>query len=677
MIRSNGILENLDVLNPWEGSFSGAVLSTRLKYRDMADEGFMINEEGHFTTVDGVSVRKLFIGNLAKTVTEKDLFASFNRYGKILQIFVVKSTQINNRPTFGFVTFEDPQDATSALQSKNRIFIKSRRVFVSPADSWHQPVMLANGELCLNTKRREDELAREEENPDPELEEADVSINEIELVKPDESSPVSKLNDDCLLMIFDMLHMKDRLALHKVCRRWQLLLNSIWYNIKKLDFANPSMADGRLTDAHLKTYLSVCPNLTSLNLAVDVHRLASNALVIIAQNCPSLEELAIRDLRVKKRSLAYFGKTCKNLKSFSSDVCSMTLNKEMVSLLKNSENLENICMRYSSNSPGHWLKLISTPLKSLTLELYDFNADHLMEGLRNAKDTLRELKLVTCESIRCRDISRIVSIVPDLTHFTLSGGSFTDYTSYSLIPITTLKNLVHLDLDNTEFVSDQFLSDLHSNCPNLQTLILSGIEDKNLTNNGLSILSQFSGLTSLTLLGTKKLTDSMLRSISQKIKGLKHLSIVGCSSITDSGCQSVVTNCKELETLDVSSCKAVTELTIIAAAECLKGTDRKLKITVGDSGIDADISCPPSITLNPLTTMMARHPDTMFIIGPAYGLDEREFLDFPLDDDDLDDISVEDYGDCDWMQFDHRDWMNFDEDMSECSDWGAYIDDFY
>ena len=54
---------------------------------------------------------KLFIGNIAESVTRGDLERAFSRFGRIQETWVAR-----NPPGFGFVEFERRRDAIEALQ---------------------------------------------------------------------------------------------------------------------------------------------------------------------------------------------------------------------------------------------------------------------------------------------------------------------------------------------------------------------------------------------------------------------------------------------------------------------------------------------------------------------------------------------------------------------------------
>lgn len=610
----------------------GSSFGRSYSFQEKSFKRMPVNKDGYFTTVDGIPVRKLFIANLTSLTAERHLLLTFKNFGNIVNVSIIKTpSDKSSKSSFGFITFETPAEATRALKKRHSLFILNRKVYVFPADSWHQPLELPNGQILWDRRKApaeaeaENNVADEDKLCGTDVVDEDALAENLVVAEGDESDidcPVSKLNDDCILLIFDCLPMNERLVLNKVCRRWKLLNMRMWHGIKKLDFTVPPL-NSTLSDELLKSYLSHCPNVTHINIAQDGHKLTADAIVTIANCCKKLESIVIRDIKIHKRSLAFLARSCPMLKSFSMDACSTQHDGEMVALVKKSA-LEEISLKYSASSVGLWLKYLHPPLKSMSLEMYEFRSDYLLQGITNIKDTLKELRFVSCESIRSRDVEVIASIVPELNSLTLAGG-FIDFKSHSLTPITKLKKLTRLDLDNNAFVCDHFLNELSQQCSLLKYLSLS--DDRYLTVQGLSVLSKFTRLTHLTLACLIKLDDSILKSISQKIKNLQHLDLMGCSSITDEGCQSIVKNCKELEILDVSGCMHVTNLTVTAAiASSLENAGKKkLKIIAGGSGIDVDICWSSEVTVDPSSSIMSQYPGAMLIIDPEFRYQD-EFL---------------------------------------------------
>ena len=54
---------------------------------------------------------KIYVGDLPKDITEKELERSFSYYGRIRNVWVAR-----NPPGFAFVEFEDTRDADDAVR---------------------------------------------------------------------------------------------------------------------------------------------------------------------------------------------------------------------------------------------------------------------------------------------------------------------------------------------------------------------------------------------------------------------------------------------------------------------------------------------------------------------------------------------------------------------------------
>lgn len=62
---------------------------------------------------------KLFIGGLNTETNEKALEAVFCKYGRIVEVLLMKDRETNKSRGFAFVTFESPADAKDAARDMN------------------------------------------------------------------------------------------------------------------------------------------------------------------------------------------------------------------------------------------------------------------------------------------------------------------------------------------------------------------------------------------------------------------------------------------------------------------------------------------------------------------------------------------------------------------------------
>ncbi|XP_010614251.1 RNA-binding motif protein, X chromosome isoform X2 [Fukomys damarensis] len=62
---------------------------------------------------------KLFIGGLSAETDEKGLEATFGKYGRIIEVLLMKDRETSKSRGFAFVTFESPADAKAAVRDLN------------------------------------------------------------------------------------------------------------------------------------------------------------------------------------------------------------------------------------------------------------------------------------------------------------------------------------------------------------------------------------------------------------------------------------------------------------------------------------------------------------------------------------------------------------------------------
>ncbi|PIO39931.1 hypothetical protein AB205_0193010 [Aquarana catesbeiana] len=76
---------------------------------------------------------KLFIGGLNTETTEKALEAVFGKYGRIVEVLLMKDRETNKSRGFAFVTFESPADAKDAARELNGKALDGKPIKVEQA----------------------------------------------------------------------------------------------------------------------------------------------------------------------------------------------------------------------------------------------------------------------------------------------------------------------------------------------------------------------------------------------------------------------------------------------------------------------------------------------------------------------------------------------------------------
>jgi RNA recognition motif-containing protein len=76
---------------------------------------------------------KLYVGNLAYSVTNSDLEALFSQAGTVASVAVITDKFSGQSKGFGFVEMNDPADAAKAIQQFNETELKGRNIKVNEA----------------------------------------------------------------------------------------------------------------------------------------------------------------------------------------------------------------------------------------------------------------------------------------------------------------------------------------------------------------------------------------------------------------------------------------------------------------------------------------------------------------------------------------------------------------
>jgi len=77
--------------------------------------------------------KKLYIGNLAREVTEQDLNDNFSSVGKVMSAVIIKDKYSNQSKGFGFVEMETEESAREAIAEFNDGELEGRKITVSEA----------------------------------------------------------------------------------------------------------------------------------------------------------------------------------------------------------------------------------------------------------------------------------------------------------------------------------------------------------------------------------------------------------------------------------------------------------------------------------------------------------------------------------------------------------------
>ena len=78
-------------------------------------------------------MKKLFVGSLSWNTTDRDLEEAFSRFGEITEAKVITDRESGRSRGFGFVTFEDADAGTNAINEMNGTSLDGREINVNEA----------------------------------------------------------------------------------------------------------------------------------------------------------------------------------------------------------------------------------------------------------------------------------------------------------------------------------------------------------------------------------------------------------------------------------------------------------------------------------------------------------------------------------------------------------------
>ncbi len=78
------------------------------------------------------NISQLYVGNIPYKISKGEIDRVFSKYGKIVEIRIVRDRNTGESKGFGFITFESASDAKKALKL-NQFKLKGRPIIVSYA----------------------------------------------------------------------------------------------------------------------------------------------------------------------------------------------------------------------------------------------------------------------------------------------------------------------------------------------------------------------------------------------------------------------------------------------------------------------------------------------------------------------------------------------------------------
>lgn len=390
------------------------------------------------------------------------------------------------------------------------------------------------------------------------------------------SDYISNLPDECLASIFMSLGSGDRKRCSLVCRRW---------------LGVDGQSRHRLSLNAQSDLLSMIPALFSrfdsvTKLALKCDRrsasIGDDALILISLRCRNLTRLKLRCCReLTDAGMALFAKNCKGLKKLSCGSCTFGA-KGMNAVLDNCSLLEELSVkRLRGITDGAVTEPIGPGVASLkTICLKELYNGQCFGSLIIGSKNLRTLKLIRCSG----DWDKLLEVVADrVTGMVEIHLERLQVSDVGLAAISNCLNLeilhlvktpectniglksvaenckllrkLHIDGWKTNRIGDDGLIAIAKHCPNLQELVLIGVNPTRLSVELLAANCQ--NLERLALCGSETVGDAEISCIAAKCTALKKLCIKGCP-VSDHGMEALAGGCPNLVKVKVKKCRGVT-----------------------------------------------------------------------------------------------------------------------
>ncbi|KAL6265374.1 hypothetical protein P5V15_002173 [Pogonomyrmex californicus] len=463
--------------------------------------------------IDGVPIRKLFVGNLAERTTFKDLRNYFSTYGNVESCYLRRN---QGRSNYAFVTFTNVTDAVTAVEDgiKKQIRLHNRDLRVMAADSWHQPDSIENKFYNVG---KESNKASEKKN-------ASEQYAHKYLQNDTETVSIHMLNDDCLRHIFLFLPIVDRVRIEIVCKRWRDLSQDSWHMIKTLDLSPSTWGFSYTCMIHtalLRKILLKCGRfLTRINLSYP-HYLSQSTLTIVGKLCPNLTSIDVTALTVCASGIRTLTANCKNITKLNLGPSTFCCDHELKYLFKINKNLEYLAISRNSIVGKCLLYLPKQTMHTIILDRCDYLQDgHLSMALTRLED-LKHLTISDCVGVAKHTLEVVGYYCKNLRVLELVGG-FPSAQAADMFHLIHLINLQTLRVTRNPKVSNNFLADLVQHCQQLTNVDIT--DCCNVSDVGLAAIATLTRLEKLIISYVPQISDDGLTTVC----GLKELECRRC-----------------------------------------------------------------------------------------------------------------------------------------------------
>ncbi|XP_057328188.1 F-box/LRR-repeat protein 7-like [Microplitis mediator] len=601
---------------------------------EFMDNNKAMNCKNKFNALDGIEhfsdlpssseekkpIRKLYISNFWGKVNPTILKDLFSQYGEIIEC---RGPFVNIRGHhFAFITFSKPEEAHKALEAGRRkevILFKNKPLNIMPSFPHTQPTESQIKKLLSKKTKKKRKKTK------PENQNKNKNKKKTKNIKTPKIDYINKIDDDCLINIFVLLPMNDRMRIERVCKRWQDVSARAWHDIKELDLTQPFQFSNSNSKAQIKNrtvekILERCGRFLS-TLQFSTCNLGYNAetLPVIGEHCKNLTRLT---LQLRKHP-----------------------NKELNKLFAQFKKIQYLEIKdigkdFKCNSlaslPHDTIEEIHLSTK-VTYESFD---PHLRSFGRSGPNTFRKFSnirsLTMTGFILKPDLIKVIAEKTHLTYLSLANCSIKQK---NIIKLACLRKLEYLNLSKVLEVTSDFLIALASNCTELKYLNIT--DCSSVSNSGIAALSMLPQLETLIINELYDITDVTV----SNFVSLQELHCENCEQIQDAGIMILLQTAPNLKILNLFNTSISTAVLDTAEVITRKRTNNLLlRIKVNTMVLDEweDRTNP-----SPLLDVEGKDETVSDV--------SDEFLYDHDDDDDLWDLGIDD-------EFDDYDADEYDFD---------------
>lgn len=435
------------------------------------------------------------------------------------------------------------------VREKKILNLQHRRLTVRPADSWHQPDFKDMDELGWN-----------------------------EAVEQDEAGTILRLNDDCLLKIFEYLPMTDLIQAEKACWRFRSIAELIYKSYKVFDSDDYDMCS--LVCLRNVLY-NIGPYVQSLKANFRFNSTRNGQLLrFAALYCTDLKVLQLCGIEVTYK-IRNIHNMFRHLRKLEIGACSVS-DHDLSYLLRASENktIEELSLSNNQKLTGKFLVHFRNIKTASFYSCSNIQPFHFIAFVRE-NPGIEDLNIILCDRVDAKCIETIAETLTGLKRLSMNNAYVNIYSSELFSPLTNLKSLTHLTIRYVNYGSvDSLLLGMSEAVP-LEYLDISSGQ---LSKQGLLAIQNFKTLRALTMSRKKDCDDDVMRQIA-RLRTLEELHIAACNNVTNDGVEEVVRQNVNIRFLDLSACYNMSPDLVPTLVEITKDRPQMLTLKVGDSSI--------------------------------------------------------------------------------------------